>query len=229
MKFENRTLQILKNYASINPSLQFKAGSSEGSTLCTMSPNKTVMAKSKIKEIVPSDFAIYDLSRFLGVLTLFDSPDISLDATQLSISGNNRKVQYTYADPKMIVSPGDKEIKLPDPEISFALESDVLHSVIKAMGVLSLPEIAITGKDGKIQVQALDSKNPTSDAYSVNVTSPIYSIDTNAEFKMIFLAENIKILPENYTLTISSKGIAHFKGDDIEYWVATESSSTYKG
>lgn len=229
MKFEGRTLQILKNYATINPSLQFRKGSGNGSTLTTMSPNKTVMAKASIKEDIPSDFAIYDLSRFLGVLSLFDSPNIILDTSHLNISGNSRQVQYTYADPKMIVSPGDKEVKLPEPEISFSLQSDVLQSVVKAMGVLGLPEIAVAGNKGAIKVQAIDSKNPSSDVYSVDITSPIYSINQNAEFKMIFLAENIKILPEHYLLSISSKGIAHFKGNDIEYWVATESSSTYKG
>lgn len=230
MKFEQRTLQILKNYSTINPSLQFNKGEDSGSTLVTISPNKTVMAKAQIKEVIPSDFAIYDLSRFLGVLSLFDSPDVILGSTHLVISENGKNVQYTYADPKMIAVPSSKEIKLPDAEITFSLESTVLQSITKAMGVLGLPEIAVTGEQGKIKIQAIDSKNPTSDAYSIdiNTNTPVYKVDSNATFRMIFLAENIKILPENYTLTISSKGIAHFVGKDIQYWVATESSSTYK-
>jgi hypothetical protein len=223
MKLEGRTLQILKNYATINPSLQFKQGSESGSVLATMSPNKTVMAKAKIKETIPSEFAIYDLSRFLGVLSLFESPEIVLDTTHLNIAGNNRQVQYTYADPKMIVAPGDKEIKIPDPEIKFNLPSDSLQSVLKAMGVMGFPEIAVTGEGGVLSIEALDSKNPTSDKFSVSLGS------TDKTFKMIFLAENIKILNEDYDVCISSKGIAHFIGKDIEYWVATESSSTYKG
>lgn len=223
MKLEGRTLQILKNYATINPSLQFKQGGNGGSVLATMSPNKTVMAKAKIKDVIPAEFAIYDLSRFLGVISLFESPDIVLDTSHLVISGNDRQVKYTYADPKMIVAPGDKEIKIPDPEINFALKSDSLQSVLKAMGVMGLPEIAVTGEDSKLSIEALDSKNPTSDKFSVVVG------DTDKTFKMIFLAENIKILNEDYDVSISSKGIAHFKGKDIEYWVATESSSTYKG
>jgi hypothetical protein len=227
MKFEQRTLQILKNYATINPSLQFKMGGDDGSILTTISPVKTVMAKAKIKESIPSTFAIYDLSRFLGVMSLFDSPEISLDERSLIVSGGNRQVQYTYADPKLIVSPGDKDIKLPDPEISFALTSEVMQTVIKAMGVLGLPEIAITGEGGSIKVQAIDSKNPSGDIFSVDVQDAIYKIDPNAKFRMILLSENMKMLSENYTVNISSKGLAHFVGNSIEYWVATESSSTY--
>lgn len=224
MKFETRTLQIMKNFASINPSLQFK----QGSFITTMSPNKTMMAKAAIKEHIPHTFAIFDLSRFLGVLSLFESPVLNMEERYLNISGGSRQVQYTYADPKLIVTPGDKEIKLPEPEISFSLGSEVLQSIMKAMGVLGLPEIAVSGENGVIRIEAIDSKNPSSDTYSITVDTPIYNIDAKAKFRMIFLAENIKVLPENYTLSISSRGLAHFKGSDIEYWIATESSSTYK-
>jgi hypothetical protein len=219
MKFEARTLQILKNFSVINPSLQFK----EGSTLSTVSPNKTVMSKAAIKEHIPSTFAIYDLSKFLGVLSLFDSPEISLEEKYLIIKGNNKQVQYTYADPRNIVIPGDKEIKLPESEINFTLTSDTLQSVLKGMGVLGLPELAVSGENGVLSVQAVNVKNPSSDNFSIDVGQ------TPLTFKMIFLAENIKIIQDDYDVSISSKGIAHFKGKDIEYWVATESSSTFKG
>jgi len=219
MKFEARTLQILKNFSTINPSLQFK----EGSILSTVSPNKTVMAKATIKENIPSTFSIYDLSKFLGVLSLFDSPEISLEEKYLIIKGNSKQVQYTYADPRNIVLPGEKEIKLPELEINFQLTSDTLQSVLKAMGVLGLPEIAVTGENGVLSVQAVNTKNPSSDNFSIDVGQ------TSLTFKMIFLAENIKIIQDEYDVSISSKGIAHFKGKDIEYWVATESSSTFKG
>jgi len=218
MKLEGRTLQILKNFASINPSLQFK----QGSFITTISPNKTMMAKAAIKEHIPHTFAIYDLSRFLGILSLFESPTLTLEERFLTISGGGRHVQYTYADPKLIVTPGDKEVKIPSVDIELDLKAEVLQSVLKAMGVLGLPELAINGEDGVMSVQAIDSKNPTSDKFSVEVGT------TNATFKMIFLSENIKMLNEDYRVEISSKGIAHFTGGDVEYWVATESASTYK-
>lgn len=223
MKLESRTLQILKNFSTINPSLQFK----QGSFITTISPLKTVMAKAVIKEHIPHTFAIYELSRFLGVLSLFDSPNITLENKYLIISSEGKQVQYTYADPKLIVVPGDKEIKLPELEICFTLESQVLQQVLKAMGVLGLPEIAVTGENGIIYIQALDSKNPSSDTYSIKIESPIYNVDAQARFKMIFLAENIKILPEAYRMSISSRGLAHLQSNDIEYWITTESSSSY--
>jgi hypothetical protein len=45
---------------------------------------------------------------------------------------------------------------------------------------------------------------------------------------MIFKVENLKLLPRDYDVTVSAKGIANFKSKtgDIEYWIATEQGST---
>jgi hypothetical protein len=217
MKLESKTIQILKNFSSINPSLMFKPGE----VLSTVSPQKTVMAKATIGNQIPSSFAIYDLSKFLGVLSLFESPELIIGERSMEISGGQQKVNYTFADPKLIVTPNDKEVKMPECEIKFRLTSDDLSKVLKAMGVLQLPEIAITGNGTDMNIEAIDSKNPSSDTYKVRLG------DTELNFKMIFKAENIKIMSGDYDVQISSKGIAHFKGTEIEYWIATEASSTF--
>lgn len=223
MKLEQRTLQVLKNYATINPSIMFK----QGNVISTISPIQTVMSKATLPNQIPATFAIIDLSRFLGVLSLFESPEITLNENFLVVGDKNKQVQYTYADPKLIVAPGEKEIKLPSVDVSFQLENEDLQSVLKAMGVLGLPEIAISGEDGKINIEAINSKNPNGDKYSVQVNSPISVVDKNAKFRMIITAENLKVLPGSYTVNVSSKGLIQLKGNDIEYWIATESSSSY--
>ena len=41
--------------------------------------------------------------------------------------------------------------------------------------------------------------------------------------------ENLKIVPGDYDVDISSKGISHFKNtsSDLEYWIALEPTSEY--
>ena len=221
MKFESKTIQILKNFSTINPSLMFKPGS----TLATISPLKTLMARATIDETIPSKFAIYDMSKFLGVLTLFDNPTLNVGERGMEISSNQQKVNYTFADPKLIVTPDDKEINMPQCEIKFRLLGDDLTKVLKAMGVLQLPELAVTGNGEEMFIEAIDSKNPSSDTYKVQVGT------TTFNFKMVFKSENIKIMSGDYDVEISSKGISHFKGITVpvEYWVATEASSTFQG
>jgi hypothetical protein len=217
MKLESRTMQILKNFSTINPSLMFKPGS----TLNTMSPNKTVLAKASIKEQIPSSFAIYDLSKFLGVLSLFDQPELQVEEKQMVINGGQQKVRYTFASPDAIVIPSEKEVNMPETEIKFKLTAEDLTKVMKAMGVMQLPEIAIVGEGGEMSIQAIDSKNPSADSYRVVLG------ENSNNFKMIFKAENIKIMPGDYDVSISSKGIGHFKGNDVEYYIATEANSTF--
>ena len=218
MKLSSRTLQVLKNFSTINPSLLFRTGS----VITTMSPMKTVMARATVKESFPQTYAIFDLSRFIGVLSMFNDPDIKMEQTFLVISENNRVVNYTYADPEMIVTPPDKPIKFPeDAEISFSMPADVLQSVLKAINILQMSEFSVTGRDNKICVGAVDTKNPTGDTYNIEVGT------TEHNFSMIFKSENIKLIAGDYDVKITSRGLGYFKGDDVDYWIPTESSSNF--
>ena len=62
MKLTEKTLNLLKNFASINQSILFK----KGSTLRTMSVMKNILAEADIGEEIPQDFAIYDLVQFFN-------------------------------------------------------------------------------------------------------------------------------------------------------------------
>jgi len=219
MKLDTRTTQILKNFASINPSILFKPGNK----LSTISAGKTVMARANINQEIDGAFAIYDLSRFLGTLSLFNDPELTVKEKYMEIAQGKRKINYTFTEPSLIVTPPEKDIKLPDPEVSFSITADELAEVMKALSVLSLPEIAVVGDGETIAVQAVDSKNPSGDIYSVDVGT------TEAKFRMIIRADNIKLLPGDYTVEISSKGLSHFKSNDVEYFIAVESNSTYEG
>lgn len=218
MKLDQRTVQILKNFTTINPSLLFR----EGKVITTVSPQKTIMASATIKEEIPRSFAIYDLSRFLGVLSLFDQPELDIEESNMTIRSGKQKVQYTFADPRMIITSDAKGVNMPDAEINFVLTAEDLQKVSKALGVLQLPEIAVTGEDGEMYLEAIDSKNPSSDNYRVHLKSSEHA------FRMIFKAENIKVMSGNYEVSITSKGVAQFKSDDVTYWVATEASSTFQ-
>lgn len=218
MKIGARTLQILKNYSTINPSLLFK----EGSTLVTMSPSKTMMVKATVEESFPQQFAIYDLSRFLGVMSLFKDPILEFNDSNVTLKGEGHSVNYTYADISMIEVPPSKEIPFDNPEIEFTLTGENLTAIQRALGVLGQPEIAVIGDREKIYIATTDSKNPTSDQYKIEVGS------TSHEFKMVFKSDNIKLMNASYNVRIQAKGVGHFKAEDIEYWIVAEASSNFE-
>jgi len=214
MKLSARTVQILKSFSSINPSIQFK----EGNTLKTISPNKTMMAKATLEDNLPSTFAIYDLSRFLGVMTLFDDPDFEVEEKLVTIRSAGRNVKYAFADPSTLILPPEKDIELSDCEVSFELKQEQFAEVTKALGVMSLPDLVIAGESGKILLRATDTKNPSSDKYDIEVGT------TDRNFEAVFKTENVKILPNTYQVGLSSKGISNFKSSDVEYWISIESN-----
>lgn len=219
MKLDTQTIQVLKNFSSINQSIMFKAGN----VVRTISPAKTVMARAVLNQDIPSQFAIYDLSRFLGTVSLFENPELQIHEKHVDITEGNNKFSYAFTDPSLIVVPPEKEINLSEAEVKFKLTGDSLHKVMRALGVASLPELAVTGKNGKTYLQAVDTKGTTNDCFSVEVG------ETSATFRMVFRAENIKLIQGDYDVSISSKGLAHFKGENVEYWVAVESNSSYEG
>lgn len=217
MRLTTNTVNVLKNFSKINPSILVQ----EGATLKTISPSKTIMAKAKVDNEFARRFAIYNLDRFISTVSLFNDPELSFGERSVEIFDGNRKSQYTYADESTITKAPDKEINLPSVDVKFTLSHENLKDVEKASGVLSLPEIVVFGDGTNVFIQAADTKNPSGDVYSINIG------DTNKVFKAIFKAENIKIIPGDYEVSISARGISHFSGKDVEYWIAVESSSQF--
>ena len=157
MQISNETFEILKNFAMINPSIALNPGS----ILQTVAPSKTVMAKADIKDKFPSTGAIYDLNRFLGVVSLFEQPTFDFGESGVKIKGKNNSVNYTFADPSMIVTPpSDKSIDVDNPDVELDITWSKLSNVLKAANVLQVPEVAIKSNNGIINLMAIDSKNP---------------------------------------------------------------------
>ena len=82
MKLSKQTLAILKNFSMINQSIVIKPGSK----LETISNVKDVFADATIEEIFDKQVSIYDLNELLGVISLFEDPEISLEDSYLLLT-----------------------------------------------------------------------------------------------------------------------------------------------
>ena len=214
MKFSDETIAILKNFSDINQSLLF----TPGSELKTISPQKTVMASATIIEIIDTRAAVYDLSRFLSTLSLFnDNVDVKFTEDRFEILDDRRKVAYVYAAENMIVTPPEKQMNVPSADVTVDLKWDDIQSAIRGAGVLQVSDIAFTGTEGKIMLRAVDSKNSTSDTYDIEISD--YD---GADFDMTIKVDNLKLLPADYTVSLSKAGISHFKSTNAQYWIAVQ-------
>lgn len=218
MKLSTETSNILKNFSVINQSIVLK----EGNVIKTISPQKTVMASATVEDEFPSQAGIYNLPRFLSVCALHESPDLEFGDNAVMITEGKSKTRYVYADPSMIITPPEKEIKLPSVDVSVSLSADDLSKVMKATSVLQLPEIAFVGEEGTCYLRAIDSANPSSDTFGVELG------DTDDTFTLIIKTENLQLMPGDYEVELSAKGISRFVGKNVTYFIAIESKSTYK-
>lgn len=215
--FNENTISILKNFSNINQSILIKPGN----VLSTISPSKNIIAYSTIDQTFENTFGIYDLSQFLSALSLFKEPSLNIYEKYLEIQGNNTKLTYSFCDPSLILVPPSGKLNFPKPEIHVDLKDQQLQNVLKAASVLGLPDIAFVGDGNTIFLKAMNAKsNMTSqgDVYSMELGS------TNKIFSAVIKVENFKFIPDDYEVSISSKGISNFKGKKADYYVVVEST-----
>ncbi len=220
MKLSESTLNLLKNFSSINQSILFK----EGSKLRTISVMKNILVEANVTEEFGKDFGIYDLNQFLNGLSLHASPELDFTSDEYVVIKEGRmRSKYFFADPSVIVAPPEKEITLPSEDVSFELSSQQLEKLKKAASVYQLPDVSVIGEAGVIKLVARDKKNNTSNDFSIVVG------ETEDEFVFNFKEENLKIVPGNYDVIISSKLLSRFTNQniDVTYYIALEPDSSF--
>ena len=74
MNISPETLDILRNFSTINSGLTVK----EGNELKTVSAMKNIFARAIVTEDFDKEHSIYDLSEYLGAVSLFDTPNFML-------------------------------------------------------------------------------------------------------------------------------------------------------
>lgn len=222
MKISKRTLDILKNFAGINTGILVN----EGNTISTLSNTKSIFAEAKVDEVFTRQFALWDLNKFLGTVSLFKDPEFLFEQNHITIKNGKSGLKYYYCDPKLVMST-NKKITMPKSVVSFTLLSKDFSEILKAASVLQVQHICVEPtEDGKsVQIVARDKEDSTSNQYSLVVGENT----GGADFEFIFDVENLKILPGDYQVEISEKVVSKFsnKNEPLTYWIALHADSTY--
>jgi hypothetical protein len=185
---------------------------------------KNILVEANVSEEFPRDFGIYDLNQFLNGLSLHANAELNFDNQEYVLIKEGRmRSKYFFADPSVIVAPPEKEITLPSEDVKFELTSQQLEKLKKASSVYQLPDVSVIGEAGVIKLVARDKKNDTSNNFEIVVG------ETEDEFIFNFKEENLKIVPGNYDVVVSSKLLSKFTNQNIDvvYYIALEPDSTY--
>lgn len=223
MKLSESTLEVLKNFSTINQGIVIQPGK----VIKTIGKSKNILAEYVADEEFKQKFGIYELTSLLAVLTLEkDTPEIEFNSKSMKIVSlaGRRKMEYRFCDEEMITTPPEKGIQMPKAEIQFEISADDFATIERSVRVLSSQNIAIVSDGKKIYVKNYDATNDAA------ATSELEICDGNGDvYNMIFKEESWKMIPGSYEVSISSKGVAHFKHKErnLQYWVTTEAGSTY--
>jgi len=223
MELSENTLNVLKNFSGINQNMMIRTGN----TIKTISEARTVLATAHVSEEFPIDFGIYDLNEFIGVLSLVDTPRLAFKDEYVIVndSTGRSKVKYFFSSEDTLTTP-QKDLNMPETNVKFTLTNDTMNKIKRAASTLGHSEVSISGQDGVLSLSVVDSQNMTSNAFSIDVDG---DFEKDAVFNFILSINNLKILPGDYEVAISSKLISQFSHTslDVKYWIALEKSSTF--
>jgi len=221
MKLSDNTINVLKNYSTINESIVFE----EGNRLRTVAKNKSILAETVIEETIPRRFAIYNLNQFIGAMQMFDRADLEFEEKLVKMKFSGTTINYTCADESLVVKPPEKDINFPDAEVKFVMSSENIERIRKASATLSLPEVVFKGEEGAEFVACVMDVNNTSSS----VMEVPLGTNSTVKCSMVYKVEALKLITTDYNVAISSKGVGSFisGSDKYKYFIATEASSTF--
>lgn len=223
MKLSAETLAVLKNFASLNSNILIRPGN----TISTVTPVKNVMAEATVEETFETEFGIWDLNKFLGVISLFKEPVLEFGDKSVTIVDGARKnapsVTYYYCEPSLLTSP-KKSITMPEILVSFKLTADNVAEIMRASSVLQVGDISIRGTKDKIEVVVFDKSDKGSNTFSILVGEN----KARTKFDIHMKVDNLKLMPGDYDVHISKSIVAKFAHctKDLTYFVALEATSS---
>ncbi len=224
MKISSDTLSILKNFRDLNSNVLVKPGN----VIKTLTGAKNVMATAIVKENFPVEFGIWDLTSFLGTVSLFDDPDFDFNEKYVTIkSSSSSKVKYFYSDPSLLTIP-TKDVKMPETVVSLDLSEETFSELKKAGAVLGLSDLSIRNSDVGVSAILYDKSKSTNNTFTLDINTASYS--DGDEFNFDFNLENLRFIPGSYEMNVAEKVVSEFtntSGLDITYWVALEGTSSY--
>lgn len=190
---DKNTIDILKNFSSINQSIQIYAGNQ----LATMATTKNIFASAVVATEFPRDFAIYNLPEFLSVLSLFSEPKIEYGENDITIKEGKMKVRYQYSSPAVVVSPPKgKSIPVRDVLLTFDLKKEDLAGLVKASAILKATDLIIDQNS-----MSVTNRKGNDNTYKIDIEAAEGDTDRSFALKV----EYLKLIPNDYRVQVNER------------------------
>lgn len=226
MKISQNTISLLQSFNQINSNLLVRPGN----RLITRSATGSSQARATVDETFPTQFAIYDLSQFLGLLGVSTDPDIDFGQKNMTIkSSNGGEIEFFYADESLINAPPDSEVNV-EPTFTFTLTNNDIQVIQKTSAIVSATMLSVIGEKNKVMLKINDPKNTTSNSYKKELGT------TDQQFLARMTIDNFRaIVADTYDVQVGNavgKGghkvpVFHFTSTTrkLTYLIAADNTS----
>lgn len=210
MKISETTLMVLKNFNSICSNLAIQPGN----VLKTVNTDRSFLAVAKVEDDFTDTFGIYDLGKFLSVISLFDSPILDFKGTHVNIleTGGRKSVRFLSTDIDMLNVP-KKDLNLPDTVLTFTMSAKLMTDILKASNIIQLPHIVFRATKGSkdLNISVMDyGKTGNEDAS--NRATFLVEMEKEAEDDYVWRlsSSSFKMIPGNYEVSFAVDTMAIF-------------------
>lgn len=225
------TIEVMKNFSWINNNILIE----KGNKLRTMADNQAQFAIAEVAETFPVDFGIYDLSNFIGVVSMFDEPVLSFSqdtrhdglATYVIIKEKNKKSEYKFfGTPKNLIMYIDGNFNAPEFEVKgIKLDKAFISKITKMSSMSGFSHLMLKNNSGNIEALVTSLNEESSNNY---VHELEYKESSNhGNFKFIFDLEMFKMVQDDYEVSIYGTVLSEFVAlnKNIKYYMSINKDS----
>lgn len=204
MKFDSKEVNVLKNFATINPSMTVS-----NKQFAVKKTGNSMVAKFKLEnKHTFNDFGIYEMNEFLSILGTFKDPDIVVNDKFLSIEEKDKssKIKYFTTDKSLIEAVPNIEEKANKVEfpLVFNLSSDKLSAVIKTSALIRADYVFFESNGKSVKMTTANALDNSNNLFEIFITAGITKNALPKPVKMP-IADFSKLISGDYTVKIAEK------------------------
>lgn len=224
MKISQETINVLKNFSTINKNIAIYTGDD---IIQTISDSESEFANARIKDSFPVNITLNDLGEFLNITNLFNDPEYIFTDTSVTIREDGAKrggVCLKFASPHhLTILEKGKKWNAPDENLRIDVSWEKLNQIIKTASILGLPNIQINADSNGVTAKIYNKMYPDgSKEGNIVLSNEPY----NDRIELCFDASKFKMITNyNYQLFIYESGFIKWSSGngDYNYIMAAES------
>lgn len=229
MKISKKTELILKNFATISPSLAIRAGNILSTSDGIESGTGVIYARAETEEHFPFDMEIYSLSTLLSMMSSVPDYDFIPEERQVIITNGSIKYSYLYTAPNILPYHPPRDASFTWNTIfKTTLSGKEFQNMMRAADTIKIDEFNLVSDGTGSAYIKIHNRKTSSDSFEALVGK------TENQFSAWFKAPNFKIIPDDYQMSLCyRKGKTRdvifllLESELIEYMIAADPASTF--